>query len=810
LLRSHCTYFLSNFRTIISFGEKARHIGEAGLSQMTFNAENTVPLIKRLIGMKYSQIPKDELVQFPCKIVQGVNDTILIEVLYREEIVHFNPVQILAMMLTQLGKYVEAEGISVKNSDTVIAIPVHFLDVQRRAVLQAARIAGYNVVKLVNDVCAAAVEYGIYKELPENQVFNVAFVDVGHANTTVSIVELKHDQVKVLANAFDSNLGAREFEQILIDHFIEEIKSKYNLIVRPGTKPYMRLQKETEKLKKVLSVNPVVQLRIECFMEDKDINFQITRDQFEEMTKSLHHRFEIPVRQALADSKVNLKDISSVEVFGGASYIPALRQIISDVFQQPTKTTLNATETVAKGSAIIAGMLSTTMHLAKKFTVVDAIQFPINLGWVPTKNNEAMDVDTGDTIPHEQIKHSLIFKKFDPTPNTKLLTFKKSSDFDLFLAYAESEALPRGSDVLLGHYTVTNIPKRDEPVTVKVTVRHDTHGIASVVSAQMVEEVEVEEKEEIKEEPKKVEEPKKPEEQQQPPTQEQAPQQQPTEVKTEAPAPQAEEKKYRIVKKKRIMKTDLPIISRVPQFSEQEIAEFIQQEERMILIDREIAATEEARNAVEAYIYSMKEKIFDEDTLGKYVDESTRDHFDQVLSEAEAWLYGEGAEATKEQSQKKLQELKKFGDPIENRKREAEERVVVLNNLLSTIQEYENFINSTDEKYAHIGQEDRQKVADKIAEIRNWLSIEMDKQSKLKDYQDPTLTVYNLNLKLNELRGFVRPIMNKPKPAPAKEETKKTEEANKPADEQQQPQGNEEKRKAEKEQKPADKMETEE
>jgi len=761
--------------TVISFGDKTRHVGEAGVSQLTFNAQNTVMLIKRLIGLRYSEIPASDLEQIPCKITQGPNDSVLAEVEYKGEKCQFTPVQILAMMFTQLGKYVEAEELSVEHCDVVIAIPVHFLDAQRRAVLQAARIAGLNVVKLVNDACAAAVEYGIYKDLPENQAFNVAFVDVGHADTTVSIVELKHDQVKVLANAFDRFLGARDFEQILVNFFIDEVARVYGMDVRSNHKALMRLQKECDRLKKILSVNPVVQLRIECFMNDKDINLQITREQFEKMAESLHARFEVPVRKALADCKIDPKSISSVEVFGGASYIPALRHIISEVFQQPVKTTLNATETIAKGAAITAGMMSTSMHLAKKFAVVDSIHFPISCGWVPAaQTGDAMDIDAGEgVVDAPTLKSSLVFKKFDPTPNTKMLTFKRSSDFDLYLTYAEQEDLPQGTNPIIGRFTISKVPKRDTPLNVKVTIKHNTHGIVGIVEAHAVEEIEVEEQEEIKEEPA--------------PATEQPAANTEAEAKDNAAPAQPAEKKYRTVKKKKTIRTDLVVTPHVQELSEKEIAQFIGVEQKLRAADREVAETEEAKNAVEAYIYQMKDKIFDEDALGKFVEESARDEFEGVLTSAEDWLYDEGEFATKQQSQQKLAELQKIGNPIENRKREYQERPTAINHMLDAIQEYKDFVTSTDERYSHISQEDRAKVANKIAETEEWLRENMNKQSSLKDTQDPILTVYNINLKTNELRSFARPIVNKPKPVPPKEEPKKEEKpAEQPAQQEEQ------------------------
>lgn len=739
---------------IVAFTDKERNIGESGLSQVTFSPQNTVPAIKRLIGLTYSQAEAEgELKNYACKVTQGPNDSILLEVTYLGEKRQFTPIQILAMTFGKLIDYVEKEC-GIRAMDCVIAIPGYFTDIQRRHVLQAAEVAGIHCIRLINDTTAAALEYGIYKELEETPV-NIAFVDVGHGDTTVSVVQLSKGNLKVVASAFERHLGAGHFEDVLVQHFAKQIQEKYKIDPLSNPKGNSRLRKECERLKKVLSANPQAIMRVESIMNDIDVQFNFTREEFEKLSEDLLKRFEVPVQKALTDSKLQLSDLHSVELIGGGSYIPSLKNIISTIFQKNVSTTLNSMESIARGSAIQAAMISPSFHLARQITVTEAVPYPVSVGWVANPSSkDSMDtasdevVETGNQVIN---KTSPMFKQYEGTPASKILTFPRNKDFELFALYTDVESLPPKTNNLIGKFTVVGVPEKNStggPTKVKVKVRHNLHGIFQVEEAHTVEEVEVDVEEEVPEEEEKKDE------------------------KTDKKDDKKEKKKQtRVVKRKKTITHKLQVKEEIAGLASAEtIKKYIEEEKKMANADRSVRETAEAKNDVESYIYAMRDRIIDGGDLYAYIDPKGRQDLNQLLDDTENWLYGEGEEATKDQSKEKLWALKKQGDAAEIRIREEAGRPAAVDSVLIAIEEYKQFIQSQEEKYAHIAQSEKDKVAEKVTETQQWLKGEQEKQSKLAKHDNPSLTIAALQTKEKELRNLAKPIVSTP--VPKKEEPK--------------------------------------
>lgn len=324
------------------------------------NPTNTVHTIKRLLGMKYSQV-KDEIARLPCKVIQGKNDEILIQVKYLDKEHIFTPVQIMAMLLHHLVQIIENES-GQKGVDAVISVPAYYLDSQKRALVDACRIAGLCVIRLINDTVASATLYGIYRETLPEQPKNVALVDVGYAGTEISICSVSKDHVKVLTCAYDAFAGGRYIDEALFNHFVKAIKEKYNLDVMSNPKAKIRLLAQCGSLKKILSANTKGELNIECLMEDTDVRFTFTRKELEEMCQDLFQRFEPLVNTALQNVGLTKDQIESVEIIGGSCYVPAIKAAVSAAFGKPTMTTMNAQECVAKGCALVVCKFSLLME----------------------------------------------------------------------------------------------------------------------------------------------------------------------------------------------------------------------------------------------------------------------------------------------------------------------------------------------------------------------------------------------------------------------------------------------------------------
>lgn len=349
---------------VVSFGEQQRFVGVAGAASQMMNVKNTVTQVKRLIGKKFTDPSvQAEIATFPFSVTEGNDGEPLINVMYLNERRSFTPTQVLAMVLSNL-KTIGEKNLGAKVVDCVIGIPAYFTDKQRRAILDAASIAGLNPLRLMHETTATALAYGIYKtDLPETDPVNVAFVDVGHASLQVCVVAFKKGQLRILSHAFDESLGGRDFDTVLFNHFADEFKVNYNIDVRSNARATLRLKAASEKLKKVLSANPEAPLNIECLMDEKDVRSHLKREDFEAFATPILERVKGPILKAVQDSGLAIDQISSVEVVGSGSRVPAIMKILASIFGKEPRRTLNASECIARGCALQCAMLSPTFKV---------------------------------------------------------------------------------------------------------------------------------------------------------------------------------------------------------------------------------------------------------------------------------------------------------------------------------------------------------------------------------------------------------------------------------------------------------------
>ncbi|CAI0437191.1 unnamed protein product [Linum tenue] len=345
--------------SVVCFGEKQRFLGSAGASSAMMNPRSTVTQVKRLIGRRF----KDPEVQtdlkiFPFDTSEAKDGGILINLKYLGETHSFAPVQILAMLFSHM-KDVAEKNLEMPVVDCVIGIPSYFTDLQRRAYLDAAKIAGLKPLRLMHDCAATALSYGIYKtDFSSTGPTYVAFIDIGHCDTQVSIVSFEVGHMRIVSHAFESNLGGRDFDEVLFGYFVAQFKEQYKIDVNSNIRACIRLRAACEKLKKVLSANSEAPLNIECLMDEKDVKGFIKREEFERLSSALLDRVCIPCRKALADATITVGKIHSVELVGSGSRIPAIAKLITSLFGREPSRTLNASECVARGCALQCAMLS--------------------------------------------------------------------------------------------------------------------------------------------------------------------------------------------------------------------------------------------------------------------------------------------------------------------------------------------------------------------------------------------------------------------------------------------------------------------
>eukprot|EP00897_Mesotaenium_endlicherianum_P002927 jgi/Mesen1/2662/ME000167S01811 len=745
---------------MVCFGDKQRFSGVAGAASQMMNPKNCVSQVKRLIGKKFSDpdVQKD-IALLPVSVTEAPDGGCQINVTYLGVKRSFTPTQVLAMLLGNL-KIIAEQNLGVSVVDCVMGIPAYFTDSQRREYLDAAAIAGLHPLRLMHEGTATALSYGIYKtDLSETEPLNVAFVDVGHASMQVTIVAFKKGQLKVLSHAFDRSLGGRDFDEVLYNYFSDQFKENYKIDVRSNARASLRLRAACEKMKKVLSANPEAPLNIECLMDEKDVRDKMTRDKFEELAAPILERVKGPCQRALEDSGLVTPDkISIVEVVGSGSRVPAIMKILSSFFQKDPSRTMNASESVARGCALQCAMLSPTFRV-REFEVQDAYPFSIALSWkqlgasgAPPEGAEGEEAGDQSNQP--------VFSKNNQLPSSKLLTFYRNETFTIDAFYQDTNELPQGTDPKIGTFKFGPIQptKQDSKPKLKVKIRLNLHGILSVESATLLEEEEVEVPVAKAKDTAKGAAAAAPmdtdskEGAAAPPEDATA-----ADVKMDdAGAPPAENgvegktdaDKTEVVKKKKVKRTEVPfeanLIGGLPAG---ELREATEKELEMALQDRVMEETKDRKNSVEAYVYEMRNKLHDK--LASYVTEQERESLTAKLQETEDWLYEDGEDEIKSVYVAKLDELKKMGDPIEERLREEETRGPAVDSLTYCISSFKSAAQSPDANKAEA-----------------WLKEKQQQQASLAKTANPVLLSGDVKKKAEMLDRFCKPIMTKPKPPP--------------------------------------------
>jgi heat shock protein 4 len=550
------------------------------------------------------------------------------EVTYLGKKEQFTATQITAMYLTRMKTTASAE-LKLPVADVVLSCPVWYTDSQRRAILDAADIAGLNCLRLLNDNTAVALGYGITKlDLPtaEEKPRRVVFVNIGHSNYTATVVEFRKGELAVKSSAWDRHFGGRYMDKALVEHFAKEFKEKYKIDVMENGKARFRLAAGVEKLKKILSANNMAPLNVESIMNDVDVRSMLKREELEELMKPLLERATVPIEQALAEAKLKPEDIDAIEMVGGCTRVPSLKNAIQEYFGKPLSFTLNQDEAVARGCAFSCAILSPVFRV-RDFSIHDMVNYPIEFTW--EKSEDIPDEDTNLTV----------FQKGGVMPSTKILTFYRKHPFDLEAKYAKPEQLPGKMNPWIGRFSVKGVkedPKGDFMIC-KLKARLNIHGVLNVESGYYVEETEVEEpipeppSEEKKEgdvcvapsptDPSNGQPDSEPAAKRLKPSPETVFARPAATITTERltgdsqamdvdkDAPKEPPKMRKVKKQQR--KGDLPLSAGTASLDEASKQTAAEKEQSMIMEDKLVADTENEKNNLESMIYELKDKILD-------------------------------------------------------------------------------------------------------------------------------------------------------------------------------------------------------
>eukprot|EP00253_Pinus_taeda_P009357 PITA_09357 len=360
----------------VAFTDTERLIGDAAKNQVAMNPINTVfgyfcicvqsksvlyvmADAKRLIGRRFSDpsVVSDAKL-WPFKVISGVGDKPSIVVTYKGEEKHFAAEEISSMVLTKMKEIAEAYlGTTVKNA--VVTVPAYFNDSQRQATKDAGAISGLNVMRIINEPTAAAIAYGLDKKASSSGEKNVLIFDLGGGTFDVSLLTIEDGIFEVKATAGDTHLGGEDFDNRLVNHFVQEFKRKHKKDISGNARALRRLRTSCERAKRTLSSTAQTTIEIDSLYEGIDFYTTITRARFEELNMDLFRKCMEPVEKCLRDAKMDKRSIHDVVLVGGSTRIPKVQSLLQDLFNgKELCKNINPDEAVAYGAAVQAAILS--------------------------------------------------------------------------------------------------------------------------------------------------------------------------------------------------------------------------------------------------------------------------------------------------------------------------------------------------------------------------------------------------------------------------------------------------------------------
>jgi len=440
--------------------EGERLVGQVAKRQATTNPENTVFSIKRFMGRRYEEVGQ-EMKLVPYKVVRASNGDAWVEVRGKR----YSPQEISAMTLQKMKADTEAYlGESV--TQAVITVPAYFNDSQRQATKDAGKIAGLEVLRIVNEPTAAALAYGLDKKKDEK----IAVYDLGGGTFDISILELGEGVFEVKSTNGDTHLGGDDFDEQIINWLVEEFKKDQGIDLRKDRMALQRLKEAAEKAKCELSTTLETEVNLPFVTADasgpKHLSLKLTRSKLEQLTDDLIQRTIGPCRQALKDAGLEAGDIDEVVLVGGQTRMPKVQQVVKEFFGKEPHKGVNPDEVVAIGAAIQAGVL---VGDVKDIVLLDVT--PLSLGIETLGGVMTRLIERNTTIP---------------TRKSEIFTTAADSQTSVEVHVLQGERQLAKDNRALGRFHLVGIPSAPRGVPqIEVTFDIDANGILNVAAKDL-------------------------------------------------------------------------------------------------------------------------------------------------------------------------------------------------------------------------------------------------------------------------------------------------------------------------------------
>ena len=449
--------------SVVSFDDNERLIGEAAKLQITKNPKNTIFAIKRLMGLRFSDDEvQNEIKRLPYKIANK-DDRPYVEVQFKNEKKLYSPEEISAFILSKM-KGIAEDYLGQKVDSALITVPAYFSDAQRKATIDAGKIAGLNVQRILNEPTAASIAYGLDKKDEQN----IVVFDLGGGTFDVSCLSTEEDYFQVLATGGDTHLGGEDFDDNIVEYLRSVyMKQSHGKDPKKNAVTWSKLKKEAERAKIALSTSLQTTIEIENILNGKDFVVTLTRAKFNELNNALFQKCIDIVRSTLKDASLTKDMVDQVVLVGGSSRIPKVREMLEDFFEgKELCKTINPDEAIAYGAAVAADSIDSKNSQSDSILIINVN--PLTLG-----------VESQGGIMTPLIPRNTRI----PAKKTKIFTTAADNQDTVRVRVFEGERSMAKDNHELGVFYLTGIKpaKRGTP-QITVTFAIDADGILTVTA----------------------------------------------------------------------------------------------------------------------------------------------------------------------------------------------------------------------------------------------------------------------------------------------------------------------------------------
>ncbi|XP_057506664.1 heat shock 70 kDa protein 17-like isoform X2 [Actinidia eriantha] len=758
---------------LVAFHGGDRLMGEEAAGLIARYPDKVYSLARDMIGKPYGYVKKFlESMYLPFDVVEDSRGGGGIRI--DDGVTVYSPEELVAMLLKYAMDLAEFHS-KVPVKDAVITVPPYFGQAERKGLLQAAQLAGVNVLSLINEHSGAALQYGIDKDFSNGSRY-VVFYDMGSSSTYAALVyfsaynakeygkTISINQFQVKDVRWDPQFGGWDMESRLVEFFMDEFNKQLGsgFDVRKSPKAMSKLKKQVKRTKEILSANKVAPISVESLYDDRDFRSTITRDKFEELCEDLWEKSLIPLKEVLEHSGLKVDDVHAVELIGGATRVPKLQAKLQEFLgRKDLDRHLDADEALVLGAALHAANLSDGIKLNRKLGMIDGSSYGV-----------VIELDGPDLSKDESTRQLVQRMKKLPSKMSKYVTHNK--DFEISLAYDSEDILPPGvPSPIFAQYSVSGLTDASEkyasrnlstPIKVNLQYSFSRSGIFKLDQANAV--IEISEWIEVPKKNLTVDNSSSVS----PNISVEVGPQNTTEGSTDSletngglsstsnsslndqsTADLATEKKL----KKKTFRVPLKIVEKVlgpGKLSKEALLEAKGKLETLDKKDTERKRTAELKNSLEGCIYDTKDKLESSEQLEKISSSQERQAFIEKLDEVQEWLYTDGEDASATEFQKHLDSLKAIGDPIFLRFSELTARPASCEDARRYLAELQQIVHGWETTKAWLPRERIDEVLKDAENLKNWLDAKEAEQKKTSSFSMPAFTSEEVEERVLDLK----------------------------------------------------------